>query len=36
MLLDPLVPSVEVAEAMLDELLEAHEDNLPRFYDMND
>jgi alpha-galactosidase len=36
MLLDPLVPSVEVAEAMLDELLEAHEDNLPRFFDMND
>jgi len=29
MLLDPLVPSVEVAEAMLDELLEAHKKHLP-------
>ena len=29
MLLDPLVPSVEVAEAMLDELLEAHKEHLP-------
>ena len=29
MLLDPLVPSVEVAEATMDELLEAHAENLP-------
>jgi alpha-galactosidase len=36
MLLDPLVPSLEIAEAMLDELLEAHEDHLPRFFDIND
>ncbi|MEK7396928.1 MAG: hypothetical protein AAB116_08330 [Candidatus Poribacteria bacterium] len=36
MLLDPLVPSLETAEAMLDELLEAHEDHLPRFFDIND
>jgi len=36
MLLDPLVPSVEIAESVLDELLEAHEDYLPRFYDMNE
>jgi alpha-galactosidase len=28
MLLDPLVPSVEIAEAMLDELLEAHAEHL--------
>jgi len=36
MLLDPLVPSLEIAEAMLDELLEAHEEHLPRFFDMNE
>jgi len=36
MLLDPLVPSLEIAEAMLDELLEAHEEHLPRFYDLNE
>jgi alpha-galactosidase len=36
MLLDPLVPSLEIAEAMLDELLEAHEENLPRFFDINE
>jgi alpha-galactosidase len=36
MLLDPLVSSVDIAEDMLDELLEAHEENLPRFYDMNE
>lgn len=36
MLLDPLVPSLEIAEAMLDELLEAHEEHLPRFFDVND
>jgi len=29
MLLDPLVPSVEIAEAMLEELLEAHAEHLP-------
>jgi len=29
MLLDPLVHSVEVAEAMLDELLKAHKEHLP-------
>jgi alpha-galactosidase len=29
MLLDPLVPSVEIAEAMLDELLKAHKEHLP-------
>lgn len=33
MLLDPLVPSVEIAEAMLGELLEAHEEYLPRFFE---
>jgi alpha-galactosidase len=31
MLLDPLVPSLEIAEPMLDELLEAHSDYLPQF-----
>jgi len=29
MILDPLVPSIEIAEVMLDELLEAHEEHLP-------
>ena len=29
MLLDPLVPSVEIAAAMLDELLKAHKEHLP-------
>jgi len=36
MILDPLVPSLDIAENMLDDLLEAHEDHLPRFYDMNE
>lgn len=36
MLLDPLVSSPEIAESLLDELLEAHEEHLPRFSDMND
>lgn len=36
LILDPLVPSVEIAESMLDELLEAHEEHLPRFFDMGD
>ncbi|MGB9597285.1 MAG: hypothetical protein ACPL7B_13470, partial [Candidatus Poribacteria bacterium] len=36
MALDPLVPSLEVAEALLDELLEAHGEHLPRFFDVND
>ncbi len=36
MALDPLVPSLEIAEALLDELLEAHEEHLPRFFDVND
>lgn len=31
MLLDPLVPSIEIAEALLDDLLEAHSDYLPQF-----
>jgi len=29
MLLDPLVPSIEIAETMLDELLKAHKEHLP-------
>ena len=29
MLLDPLVPSIEIAGAMLDELLKAHKEHLP-------
>lgn len=36
MILDPLVTSIETAEAMLDDLLEAHSENLPRFYDINE
>jgi len=36
MLLDPMIQSLEIAETMLDELLEAHEGYLPRFYDMGD
>jgi alpha-galactosidase len=35
-LLDPLVPSIEIAEEVLDDLLDAHEDHLPRFYDINE
>jgi alpha-galactosidase len=33
MLLDPLVPSVEIAESMLDELLDVHSEHLPQFYE---
>jgi len=36
MLLDPLVPSVEIAESILEELLEAQSEYLPRFFDMNE
>ena len=28
---DPLVPSLQIARSMLDELIEAHKDNLPQF-----
>jgi len=31
MLADPMVPSIEIAKAMLDELIEAHAEHLPRF-----
>jgi alpha-galactosidase len=36
LLLDPLVSSTEVAELILDELLEAQSEYLPRFFDMNE
>ena len=36
MSLDPLVPSPEIAESVLDDLLEANEEHLPRFYDIGD
>jgi alpha-galactosidase len=33
MLLDPLVPNIEIAEAMLNELMKAHSEHLPQFFE---